>query len=246
MITTTYANHDKKAIHVRNTWAQRCDQYLFISSRDNSTLPAIKLCDTDDRPHLWCKTKHGMRYLFDNYLDHFDWFLKADDDSYVIVDNLRHFLAQHSPQKPLYFGCKLRFKDVVYMSGGAGYVLSQTALKHFIKALDNNTDTKSCRAHIDTGVEDLEMGRCLQNNGVDAGDARDDWAKARFLPFDPLHMVMPNMDINVIAPWFHSYSVYPHKSGPECCSRSLISFHYVPKDMMYLMDFLLYKVDVLK
>ena len=55
MITTTYANHDKKAIHVRNTWAQRCDQYLFISSRDNSTLPAIKACDIDDRDHLWCK-----------------------------------------------------------------------------------------------------------------------------------------------------------------------------------------------
>jgi hypothetical protein len=55
MITTTYANHETKAIHVKNTWAKRCDGLLFLSSQNNSTLPSIKICGKDSRRKLWCK-----------------------------------------------------------------------------------------------------------------------------------------------------------------------------------------------
>jgi glycoprotein-N-acetylgalactosamine 3-beta-galactosyltransferase len=55
MITTTYANHETKAIHVKNTWTKRCDGLLFLSSENNSTLPAIKICGEDSHDKLWCK-----------------------------------------------------------------------------------------------------------------------------------------------------------------------------------------------
>lgn len=58
-----------------------------------------------------------------------DWFLKADDDTYVIVENLRYFLSRQNTTNPVYFGHKFkRHVKEGYMSGGAGYVLSKEAL----------------------------------------------------------------------------------------------------------------------
>ena len=56
-----------------------------------------------------------------NFSDQADWFMKADDDTYVIVENLRYMLQPYNSSQPIYFGCK--FKPYVkqgYMSGGAG------------------------------------------------------------------------------------------------------------------------------
>lgn len=188
VITTRAENHGLKAVHVKNTWAKRCDRFIFLSSEHNEDLPAIKVCNEEDRNHLWCKvsnksfpsllpilplpsqTKNGLQYIHDQFGDDFDWFLKADDDSYIIIDNLRHFLSNYSPESPLYFGCKFQLNDVVYMSGGAGYVLSRQSLKRFIQRLSvNSTDDQSCRADTDIGAEDVELGRCLRSAGVVAG-----------------------------------------------------------------------------
>ena len=73
---------------------------------------------------IWEKFEHHVKYcIFISILfrDKADWFMKADDDTYVIVENLRYMLEPYSSSQPIYFGCK--FKPHVnqgYMSGGAG------------------------------------------------------------------------------------------------------------------------------
>jgi len=52
------------------------------------------------------------------------------------------------------------------MSGGSGYVLSREALRIFA---EGQNDTTKCRQE-DDHAEDVEMGRCLFNLGVKAGD----------------------------------------------------------------------------
>ena len=78
---------------------------------------------TDEgRRYLWSKTKGALTYIYENKLhEKFHWILKADDDTFVIMENLRFFLTNYSPTEPLYFGQIMQelFQNG-YMTGGAG------------------------------------------------------------------------------------------------------------------------------
>ncbi|KAG1660853.1 Glycoprotein-N-acetylgalactosamine 3-beta-galactosyltransferase 1 [Nymphon striatum] len=235
-VMTGPANHQKKAKHVKATWGKRCNILLFMSSEADPTLPAIKLDVSEGRNNLWAKTKAAYRYVYDHYLQQADWFYKADDDTFAVMENMRYMLLSHSPDEPVYFGC--RFKPYVkqgYMSGGAGYVLSRAAVKKFIE--EALTDSKKCRPD-GRGAEDVEMGKCLNNIGVKAGDSRDKYGRERFFPFVPEHHLIPG--IISANNWFWRYIYYPSKTGMDCCSDTAISFHYVNPNHMYVLEYLIY------
>ena len=66
-----------------------------------------------------------MKHVILHFRDKADWFLKADDDTYVVVENLRHMLNEYNSSDPTYFGLRFTHHEYIdhkegYMSGGAG------------------------------------------------------------------------------------------------------------------------------
>lgn len=116
-VMTAPDNHEKKARHVKATWGRRFNRLVFISSKDDPSLPAVALPVAEGRNHLWAKTVGGFNYSYHHHLDEAEWFMKADDDSYVIVENLRYFLSSQNSSEPIYFGCKFKVSSWLQWNG---------------------------------------------------------------------------------------------------------------------------------
>jgi glycoprotein-N-acetylgalactosamine 3-beta-galactosyltransferase len=61
-------NHETKAVHIKATWAKRCNKFMFLSTKENAELPAISLNISDGRDHLWGKTKAAFKYAYEKHL----------------------------------------------------------------------------------------------------------------------------------------------------------------------------------
>jgi hypothetical protein len=86
-----------RAPTVIRTWAEKIPgQVIFFSSEGSTTndsrinlvsLPAV----TDTYPPQK-KSFLMMKYIYDHYLNKFEWFMRVDDDVYIRTDNLEKLL----------------------------------------------------------------------------------------------------------------------------------------------------------
>lgn len=107
-VNTYDANHQTKAKAVMETWGPKCDKLVFASNKTDESIGSIRINASSAYDELWGKHRETLRYIYSTYKNEYDWFFKADDDTFVIVENLRAFLNSEEVQarnaEPLYIG----------------------------------------------------------------------------------------------------------------------------------------------
>jgi hypothetical protein len=94
-------------------------------------VPGISSSSDANADH-WQFLHPTILYISQHYADEYDWFLKTDDDTYVVVDNLRQYLGTlPSPEtKPYYLGHTAFHALPAYGHNlGGAFVLSKAAIK---------------------------------------------------------------------------------------------------------------------
>ena len=163
---------------------------------------------------LWPKTRAAFKFIYENHLTDVDWFYKADDDTYVIMENLRQFLSKYNSTKTHFFGRRLISKQN-YHSGGAGYAFTRKVLIEFYEAMKDKTNCKETARW-----EDVEFSNCLLKRNIYAEEAKDYSGRQIF----------------------HHLQRANNKVRSSNFSNATVSFHHISANEMYEFDFMLYNI----
>ena len=208
MSTPTTINTYGKS--VKETWGKRCNRLLIIEQFGLFT---------------------AWQYVLNYHMNDTDWFLRINDDNFVILENLRKFLSRRNPDEPHYFGRRLKGG---YCQGNAGYVLSRETLRRFGSLL---RDPRKCTIRGEKNP-DMAVGRCLAGGEIYPSDTRDARGRQMFHPVSPGKILVPNILKQDF--WLKNDDYYPFKEGPECCSDNSITYRVLSPLSMYVMEYFVY------
>jgi chondroitin sulfate synthase len=169
MTAQKYLNTRAKAVY--ETWGRelpgRMAFFSSATSETNLSLPLVALPGVDDSYPPQKKSFLMLKYMYDNFGDHFEWFLRADDDVYVRPDKLEAFLRSIDSRRPQFIGqagrgsqeefglLSLEF-DENFCMGGPGVLMSRATLAKVAPHVSY------CLRNLYTTHEDVELGRCVQ------------------------------------------------------------------------------------
>ena len=158
---------------ISQTWGRRCDGMLFASNITDLKSGHLNLPSSG----IWKCEYHGifqrvrvmMAYLYDNFLDDYDYFHFSGDDLYMMVENMKEFLASDKvkewdevPDQYMIAGFWINWRAVdekgdFYLGGGSGYTLSKKALKAYVEG-----PLQYCNTNKETPMEDIEFSQCVK------------------------------------------------------------------------------------
>ena len=168
MTTETFLGSRGKAVY--DTWAQDfIGSVKFFSSNTSKSvdLPVVPLHGVDDSYPPQKKSMMMLRYMYDNYGDEYEWFLRSDDNVYIRGEKLKEFLRMLDSSQDLYIGQagngRAENKGKLgldsgdnFCMGGPGVVFSSGTLKKVAPYLEH------CLDNVVSHHEDVEVGRCIK------------------------------------------------------------------------------------
>uniref|UniRef100_A0A1B6EH51 Hexosyltransferase n=1 Tax=Clastoptera arizonana TaxID=38151 RepID=A0A1B6EH51_9HEMI len=162
-----------RAVAVYETWGKTIPGKIgFFSSQKSKRpdnfpgLPLIPLEGVDDSYPPQKKSFMMLKYMWEQYGEHFEWFFRADDDVYIRTDRIVNILKSLDSRKVYFmgqagkgnmaeFGLLSLQQDENFCMGGPGMLMSRETLARFAPHI------KYCLKNLYTTHEDVEVGRCV-------------------------------------------------------------------------------------
>jgi glycoprotein-N-acetylgalactosamine 3-beta-galactosyltransferase len=97
-VYTYSARHTTHLAYISKTWARQCDGFLASSNLTDASIGAVNMLHQGEAVYnnMWQKVRSTLAYIYDHYLEDYDYFHICGDDTYVVVENLKSYLD--SPQ----------------------------------------------------------------------------------------------------------------------------------------------------
>ena len=224
----------------------KCDGFMVAS---NETVPSLNIVNIqhwgeENYNGVWQKLRSIWAYIYSAYAEDYDFFYLGGDDYYLIVENLRSFLASEEMvsaaggegwPSPLYLGRRVLDRHdlhEVLNHGGPGYVLNRAALKLLVEKAFMQ---ESCQPYRWKHSEDRFLGECFRGVSVNPYDTRDHNHLHRFHIFTPYQIATGSW--GGLGKWVKTYVCFDDKEeecpyGWSTVSEESISFHYVQPPLM--------------
>ena len=146
----------------------------------NETIPVTHLSEVNDDSYPAQKKSFQMlKYMHDNYIDKYEWFVRADDDVFLKGEELAKYLSSLDSRELYYIGQsgKGRSEEIgklglphgmSYCLGGPGVILSRATLAKITPHIN------TCLQNIVTSHEDTELGLCTHRyTGISCTEDRE-------------------------------------------------------------------------
>lgn len=92
-VNTYHKNHATRLHAIKKTWGKKCDKIVFMSDIEDLSVPTVRIAAPPLHETLWQKHREIVRLLVREFREHeFDWVFKCDDDTFLLVENLKHYL----------------------------------------------------------------------------------------------------------------------------------------------------------
>jgi hypothetical protein len=144
------------------TWLKRLprDSLVFYSDFNCTKVPnCVNVGGAEQGRAMKNKVISAFKHAYEHYSQK-KWFIKLDDDSFIVYPRLLAQLSRFDWQQPHYMGKHHNNWGDIYCEGGAGYVYSIGMLN----AMMPNSKYEDCMTEECTlPYEDLCTGRCVKN-----------------------------------------------------------------------------------
>uniref|UniRef100_A0A0N4ZLK2 N-acetylgalactosaminide beta-1,3-galactosyltransferase n=1 Tax=Parastrongyloides trichosuri TaxID=131310 RepID=A0A0N4ZLK2_PARTI len=237
--------------HIKRTWLQHCDYSIYMkvprerfSIKNGKKFKVLKLNMIKRKMSYWEKTKIYFKNIQKRYrnLCAFNWLLKVNDNSFVIIENLKRLLKNYDSNKSIYFGYHNKSFEMMemykeeYIPGGSGYVISINGIKNMVEKKYKSKCSGSVQ-----GFEDIDILKCFENYGISRGNSIDEKGLQTFLPpaykKDYYQSVSRNNK-----QLYNDYTLFPNGQREiDVMSEYPISFHNIDYKNVYFLYFIFYK-----